>query len=518
MSREQGRIYTGDELTQDVEVRCDVCVVGSGAGGAVLAHALVERGLHVVLLEEGGYHTRREFDMREDSAYPRLYQELGNRTTDDLSISIMQGRSVGGGTTVNWCVSYRTPRRILEHWAAVHGVSGLSEEALDPHWDWLEQKLHIAEWPLEAINRNNRILWDGLGALGYERHSLKRNVHRCMNTGYCGMGCPVDAKQSMLVSLLPEAVEQGLTVYANARALELETEGRRVSAVHAEVLDPKSEQPTGRRLTVRAKVTAVSCGAINSPALLLRSGLTGRGRVGKRTFLHPVVLSAGVFDEPVNGWYGAPLSVGSRHFIERGTDKVGFLLETAPIHPMLSAIAFAGFGGPHQDALAQLAHVQSVIAITRDGVVEGDEGGTVSLREGGKRLSIQYPLQARNWEAFRTAQAEMARIQLAAGAREVRTMHAEPVVLRSVKDLHLLERAPWEPLRVKVFTAHQMGGCCMGKDPDRSVVDSTLRYHDLDNLFVADGSALPTSLGVNPQETIFGLARWGSQHVAAAVG
>lgn len=514
---EQGRLYTGDALPRDVERSCDVCVVGSGAGGAVLAHALVERGLSVVLLEEGGHHTRREFDMREDTAYPRLYQELGNRTTDDLAISIMQGRSVGGSTTVNWCVSYRTPARVLRHWADVHGVQGLSEQSLTPHWEWLEQKLHIAEWPLAAINRNNRLLWEGLGALGYERHSLKRNVHRCMNLGYCGLGCPVDAKQAMHVTLIPEAVERGLTVYANTRALRLETQGRRVSAVHAEVLDPVSEKPTGRRVTVRARVTAVCCGAINSPALLLRSGLEGRGRVGKRTFVHPVILSSAVFDEPVNGWYGAPLSVGSRHFIERGEDKLGFLLETAPIHPMLAAIAFSGFGVQHEDALSQLAHVQSTLAISRDGFVEGDEGGTVSLRDGGKRLSIQYPLHARNWEAFRVAQAEMARIQFAAGAREVRTLHAEPLVLRSVAELPLLERAPWEALRVKVFSAHQMGGCCMGRDPDTSVVDSTLRYHDLDNLYVADGSALPTSLGVNPQQTIFGVARWGAQHVAAAV-
>ncbi|HET9451942.1 MAG TPA: GMC family oxidoreductase [Aggregicoccus sp.] len=516
--QDAGRIYTGDEVAQDLERSCDVCVVGSGAGGAVLAHALVERGLCVVMLEEGGYHTRREFDMREDHAFPRLYQDLGNRATDDLAITMLQGRSVGGGTTVNWCVCYRTPPKVLALWRDVHGVEGLSEQALAPHWEWLEQRLHIAEWPLAAANRNNRLLWEGLGALGYERHSLRRNVHQCLNTGYCGMGCPVDAKQGMLVTLLPEAVERGMTLFANARALRLETRGRRVEAVHAQLLDPGTDRPTGRRLTVRARVTALCAGAINSPALLLRSGLEGRGRVGKRTFLHPGIVSAGLFDEPVNAWYGAPMSVGSRQFAERGDDRLGYLMETPPVHPMLGAMAFSGFGLAHQEAMAQLAHVQSALVITRDGVAEGDEGGTVGLRDGGRRLSIQYPLHARNWEALRHAQTELARVQLAAGAREVRSLHAQPVVMRSVEDLPLLERAPWEPLRIKVFSAHQMGGCAMGSDPARSVVDSRLRYHDLDNLFVADGSTFPTSVGVNPQQTIFGLARWGAQHVASAVG
>ncbi|HEX9508741.1 MAG TPA: GMC family oxidoreductase N-terminal domain-containing protein, partial [Myxococcales bacterium] len=208
----EGRIFRGEQISSDVEVSCDVCVVGSGAGGSVLALELVSRGFSVVMLEEGGHHTQREFDLTEATAFPNLYQELGNRTTDDLSISILQGRSVGGGTTVNWCSSFRTPKRILDHWRDVHGVEGLSEEALAPHWEAIEKRLHIAEWPEERMNRNNRVLWEGLGKLGYSRGLIRRNVHNCANLGYCGMGCPIDAKQSMLVTLIPDAVEKGLTV------------------------------------------------------------------------------------------------------------------------------------------------------------------------------------------------------------------------------------------------------------------------------------------------------------------
>jgi choline dehydrogenase-like flavoprotein len=513
-----GRIYTSEEIHGGEEVHCDVCVVGSGAGGSVLAHELVSRGLSVVLLEEGGYYTKREFDLKESTAYPNLYQELGNRTTDDLSITILQGRSVGGGTTVNWCSSFRTPRRILDHWRDVHGVEGLSEEVLRPHWEAIERRLHIAEWPEERINRNNRILWDGCGKLGYRRGLIPRNVNNCADLGYCGMGCPIDAKQSMLATLIPDAVEKGLSVYANASARRLRVNGRKVTAVEVDVLDAESRRRSGRTLTVQAKATAVSCGALNSPALLLRSGLTANGRVGKRTFLHPVVITAADFDQPVEAFSGAPQSVHSHHFIERGPGKMGFFIEVPPIHPMLAAITVTGFGVDHQRWISRLPHINACIGLIVDGLLPGEEGGTVGLRaEGDGRLKFSYPFTEAHWEAFRAACKEMARIQFAAGARTVISLHSPPLVMRSEDEISKLDSAPWEKLRLRVVTAHQMGGCAMGKDPAASVVDCKLRFHDLDNLFVVDGSVFPTALGVNPQESIYGIARWSAQQVAASV-
>jgi choline dehydrogenase-like flavoprotein len=513
-----GRIYTGDELTKDVEVECDVCVVGSGAGGAWLAHELLAAGKRVVMLEEGGYHTRREFDMTEARAFPNLYQDLGNRTSDDLSISVLQGRSVGGGTTVNWCSSFRTPERILNTWRDVHGVDSLSTAVLTPHWDHIEKRLHVAEWPLSAINENNRALWDGLGKLNYERGLIRRNVNNCLNLGYCGMGCPVDAKQSMLATVLPDAVEKGLVLYANTSARLLDWSGRRISAVRAEVLDPVKNRPTGVKVTVKPKVCVVSGGAINSPGLLLRSSLDSEGRVGRRTWLHPVVVMLAQFEQEIRAFSGAPQSVYSHHFIERGPGKVGFFLEVPPVHPMLGSLVATGSGGRIQDVLGDLPHLQAMIGLTVDGLLPEEEGGTVRLKDGGySRFSLEYNFLDAHWEAFRTACKEMARVQFAAGARRVMSLHAEPVVLDSAADIDRLDAAAWEKLRVKITTAHQMGGCCMGKDPSKSVVDPLLRYHTMDNLYVVDGSVLPTSLGVNPQETIFGIARWAAGHIAQAV-
>jgi choline dehydrogenase-like flavoprotein len=511
-----GRITTGDEITEDLKLKCDVCIVGSGSGGAWLAYELCSKGLDVVMLEEGGYHTRREFDLTEAFAFPKLYQELGNRTTDDLSVTLLQGRSVGGSTTVNWCSSFRTPERILKIWRDVHGLE-LTSDVLTPHWEAAEKRLHIKEWPEALINRNNRILWDGLHKLGYDRGLIKRNVNGCANLGYCGMGCPIDAKQSMLVTVLPDAVEKGLRLFSNVSVRRLEVQGRRVARVTGQVLDVEKDVPTGRTVSVEAKVTAVCGGAINTPALLLRSGLDAEGRVGRRTWLHPVVVMMALFDEPVNAFSGAPQSVYSHQFIERGAGKIGFFLEVPPVHPMLAAVVATGTGARMQELLHKLPYINAMIAITVDGLLPHETGATVALRDGAySRHSLQYGFVPENWEAFRAGYREMARIQLAAGARKVISLHDEPVELSSEADLAKLDAAPYEKLRLRVVTAHQMGGCPMGKEPAKSVVDPKLRFHTMDNLFIVDGSVLPTSLGVNPQLTIFGLSRWASQHVAAA--
>jgi choline dehydrogenase-like flavoprotein len=397
-------------------------------------------------------------------------------------------------------------------------VKGLSEEVLTPHWDSIEKRLHIAEWPLERMNSNNKVLWDGCGKLGYSRGLVRRNVNNCANLGYCGLGCPLDAKMSMLVTLIPDAVEKGMTVQANASVRRLLVANRRVDGVEAELLDPETDKPTGVTLTVKARTVAVCGGAINSPALLLRSGLDGNGNVGKRFFLHPVVIMSAVMPDPVYPWSGAPQSAYSHHFSERGPGKLGFLLEVPPIMPLIAASVFPGFGESHQALLETLPYTQSTIAICHDGLMADDVGGTIKLRDPKeRRVSIDYPLRPFHFEAFKAACKEMARIQFAAGAREVRSLHALPIRIEKVADVEsALDAAPWEPGRVRVATAHQMGGCAMGGDPRTSVVDSTLRYHGMDNLFVVDGSVFPTALGVNPQESIFGVARWASQFVAAA--
>ena len=508
-------IKSAADLVSGVTLRPDVLIVGSGSGGAVLAARLSAEGAKVVVLEEGGHYTRANFNMREDWAYPHLYQDRGQRATADLGFTILQGRSVGGGTTVNWTTSFRTPDSVLEHWARVHRIEGLSKAALTPHWESVEERLGIHHVDATEVNRNNGALWDGLGKLGWHRDTTRRNVRGCMKSGYCGMGCPVDAKQSMLITYIPDAIEKGAEFWANARVTTLDVEGGRVVRARALALGKDTDQPTGVELVVEPKLCVLSGGAINTPALLLRSKLNANGRVGMRTFIHPVVATFADFPEPIEAFYGAPQSVYSHQFYERGPGKLGFFLEVPPIHPMLASTALAGRGEAHRRVMERLPYAQSNIALAIDGFLPGDVGGRVTLKAGGFP-KVEYPYTEPLREVFRESMKACARLQFAAGAKTVTTLHSTPLLLRSEQDLALIDAAPLGPGFVTAFTAHQMGGCAMGADPKSSVVRSDFRHHELENLFVVDGSVLPTSLGVNPQETIFGLASLAATHVLKA--
>ena len=511
-----GKIIQGREISADQLLTCDVCVVGSGAGGAVLAAGLVEKGLNVVMLEAGGYHTKADFDLQEGHAYPMLYQDRGTRGTADQSIAVMQGRSVGGSTTVNWTTCFRTPERILKHWADVHGVAGIDVASMAPHFEAVEQRLSIAEWPLARANDNNRKLHDGAKKLGWQAESTRRNVKGCVNSGYCGVGCPVDGKQAMHVTYIADAVAGGMTLLADCNVTTLERTGNRITAVHGVVLDRSSGRARGPKVRVQAKVVVVSGGALNTPALLLRSGLDGGGLVGKRTFLHPVVTLLAIYKDKINGFYGAPQSISSHEFAVAKPGEMGFFLETAPVQPMLMAQAAAMHGTKLTETLAQLPHIGAVLALAIDGLLPDETGGTVTLRTDG-RMKLDYAFTPALTATMREAHVAIARLHLAAGATRLFSLHTEPLEISDASGLTALAAKPYGALKHPVFTAHQMGGCAMGGDPKASVVDSEHRYRGVDNLFVVDGSVMPTSLGVNPSETIYGMAHRARAFVAAAV-
>ncbi len=503
MTLAPGRIYRGEDVDGDVSLDVDVCIVGSGAGGAVAASVLAAAGHSVVVLEAGGYHTSTEFNMQEEDCYPLLYQEDGRRATSDLAIHILQGRAVGGTTVVNWTTSLRPPARVLDHWSRAHGVEGLDLEALAPHFDAIEKRLNVRPCDPEFdINPNNRVLWDGCEALGWHRGLVSRNVDRCFQSGYCGMGCPVDAKQSMLVTCVPDAVEAGATVIADCEAERVHMSGSRVTSVEARV-----DTGEGRRsVTVRSKVTVLSAGALNTPALLLRSGVGNRsGQVGRRTFLHPTIVTIGMFKERIDPFYGAPQSVYSHEFAERDSGR-GFFIEAAPVHPMLAGMVVPGFGATHRRMMRRLAHINTLVSLHQDGFEPEEAGGTVTVPPG-RPLAISYDFTPSFWDAARSSMEATARIQLAAGAREVYTLHNEPLRIRSERDIAAIRDAPIGPNRLGVFSAHVMGGCAMGAMGSHSVVDNQHRQHDSDNLYVIDASVFPTSLTVNPQLTIFAMAR-----------
>jgi choline dehydrogenase-like flavoprotein len=250
---------------------------------------------------------------------------------------------------------------------------------------------------------------------------------------------------------------------------------------------------------------------------LLRSGTVDpHHRLGRRTFLHPVVASIALFEEAIEGWKGAPQSVASHHHAHRG-DEVGWFLEAGPVHPMLASTAMPSFGADHREGMKRLTHAAAHLAITIDGHHDDVVGGTVSLDSDGRPV-LDYPIVERQWRAFRDAQKSMAQVAFAAGAKEVWTGHDPSLHLRSLDDVPRIDALPWAPCRVGVFSAHQMGGCGMSDDPAQGVVRSSDgRHHQVDNLHVMDGSLFPTAVGVNPQMSIYGLSHLLATRIAGTL-
>ncbi|MDQ3027467.1 MAG: GMC family oxidoreductase [Pseudomonadota bacterium] len=509
------KVIDAATLARGREIECDVVVVGSGAGGGVTAEILAHAGLDVAIVEEGPLVGSSEFRMREREAYPRLYQESAGRQTLDKAITILQGRCVGGGTTVNWTSSFRTPPRTLAHWATAHGLATMTEGALAPWFARMEERLAIGAWGVPP-NENNDILRRGCQKLGLSSGAIRRNVKGCADLGYCGMGCPLNAKQSMLVTTIPAALDRGATLVHRARVTRLVVEGERIVACEAHGVERNGAPALAHRVRIRARHFVLAAGAIGSPGVLLASAIADpHGTAGKRTFLHPTVVSGAVFPQKVEGYYGAPQSIYSDHFLDLFPldGPAGFKLEAPPVHPILAGITLPGFGAEHARWMTRFPHLQVLIALLRDGFHPESAGGQVALRDGWPVLD--YPISDYLWRGVRRAYAAMAEIQFAAGATQVMPLHEGAAPASSWREARAaIEGLALRPLAARVVSAHVMGGCVMGNDPRNSVVNESGRHHHVANLSIHDGSVFPTSIGANPQLTIYALSARMAQRLA----
>lgn len=467
-------------------VRADVCVIGSGAGGSVVACRLAEAGLAVVVLEEGGPVAPDTMPATELDAMTSLYADGGLRTTDDAAISLLQGRCEGGGTTVNWLLVLRPPPWVLGEWEQVFGMP-----ALGPALDAMEQELGAATVPEDAHSAQNRILMEGCARLGW-RHTVARiSAHDCVRAGRCGLGCPYGARRGARSVFLERARRAGARIVPHARADRIE--GAAPKRVRATVTRDGNE----RSVTVEADRVVVAAGAVGTPALLQRSGL-GNADVGRHLRLHPTTATFGMFDRAIHGDVGIPQSVVCTQFHAPGDG--GFWIECPPAYPGLAGASLPGFGEAHAARMRDHPRMAAAIVLVRD---EGD-GGRVRVGSDGSPR-IRYRLDAPLRRRIADGLAATARIQLAGGAAEVRTLHVDGPTVRTHADAAALARLAIEPCAITLFSAHVNGTCRMGADRSCPATPEG-RLRGATGIWVADGSLFPTAPAANPQLAIYALA------------
>lgn len=535
-----GPASPADASDEPLTLNADVVIVGSGAGGGVIAAELTNAGRSVIVVEAGPFLDEAQLPTDEMDAFSRLYLNHGLLTTWDGSITMLSGSGVGGGTLVNWMTSIAAPDVVRADWARDHGLDGLDGAAFDADIAAIEGELGVA--PTTVIPAKDQIILRGAAALGWEAAPTRRNADSCGDCGSCPFGCPRGTKQSGIRAHLAAAAAGGARIVDRARVTRVLIEHGRAAGVEAQVIvvDPATSEPMAgpagdplsprtRRLIVRAPQVVVAGGALRSPAVLLASGLDHPG-IGRHLRVHPVPVVAGLFDEPIDMWRGPMQAARSLEFSRPGPGRNGYVIESAPGHPGLIALALPWEGtDSHAGLLGRIRHVGPLIAVTRDG---GE--GRVRLTGSG-RARIDYALDGAGVATLRHALVSMAAIVRAAGARQIVAVGTPPrwhgrsgfASGQEARSFGVFEDAlrafDFAPNRGSVFSAHQMGSVRMGSsvadhpcDPEGRV--RTRAGTPVPGLYVGDGSLFPTAIGVNPMITIMALARRVARTIAAERG
>src|SRR3954468_15227050 len=479
-------IRVADVSGSEARLSCDVCVVGSGAGGGVIAAGAPAAGKEGLVLEMGGYRNESDFNQLELPGYQALYYGGGLASSEDGSLAILAGQTLGGGTVVNYMNCIRTPDHIREEWAS-HGLEGLDSPDYErDHIDVVMERLN-ANAEATTQNGTHQRLMAGLDAMGYEHRPIVRNVtmdddpEMC---GFCATGCPKGCKRSVMKTWLQDASDAGASCVVGCHADRILVEDGRAVGVEATVTQADGSQT---KLTIESPTVVVACGSVESPALLLRSGIGGPA-VGKNLRLHPAYVVLGIYEDRIEGWSGQIQSALSDHFKSIEGDY-GFLIEATGMHPGLWSASMPWESGAAQKELMQAFRwLAPFITVARDhgsGEVVLDAFNRPVVRWGlddevDRRLAVR-------------AHVELARLHQAAGAEQIYTLHAREIRWSEGEDfdeyLGRLESASYEPNDVTCFTAHQMGSCRMGSDPSGSVPDGRGELHDVEGVWIGDASA-----------------------------
>jgi choline dehydrogenase-like flavoprotein len=494
----------------------DVVVVGSGAGGGLIAGELARAGLAVVVVEAGGYYNEADFNQSEVWAYQNLYWRGGATPTTDQNVGLLAGSCLGGGTVVNWTNSIRTKPWVRREWAEEHGLTDVATD-FDRHLDAVCGRIGV-NGDCSDLNRVQQGMQRAAETLGWSFVRTSRNVDPARydpaTAGYIGFGDQSGAKQSTLKTYLQDAADHDARILVRCAVTRVLVENGRAAGVEATWTDPATGATA--EVLVKAPRVVVAAGSLESPGVLLRSAIGGPA-VGRHLRLHPCTVTTGTLGEDQQAWWGAP-HAGIIDEFASGDDGYGFLVEGVHYTTGFAALGTPWLSGEHHKGLmADLGRGASLIGLVRD---RGH--GRVTIDQNGTAQPSYALTDPHDVATTRLALDAQIRVHEAAGADRIAVFAAHVPTWHRGDDLEAFIRSAQRvPLRggaMSLFSAHQMGTCRMGTDPATSVADPRGELHDTPGVWIGDGSAFPTPSGTNPMITIMGLAHRTAEHIAADAG
>jgi len=495
-------VADGNTLPDDDELECDVVIVGTGAGGAPLAKRLADRGLAVVMLEEGAFYTREHFNGDVIQMQRAMYRDLGGVVAlGNVPVFIPLGRAVGGTTVINSGTALRPPEPVLQGWVKDFGLHDLSPDRLGPYIDQVLGFLEVAPTEDKYLGDTARVIAKGCDALGFEHAPLPRNAPGCDGQARCCFGCPTDAKRSTNVSYVPAALEANAFLYTETRAERVLLEGGRAVGIAARTR-------AGGQLTIRARATVLACGALLTPTMLLNQRIANHSRqVGRNLTIHPAMGAAGEFDHVTDAFTTVPQGYGIDELWRQG-----LLFEGATATPELVA-ATTHAVGPRFMRFAD--RMDRLIFF---GFAVKDTGRGRVVRGAGGRPLITYYLNRHDQQELRRGAEVLSRVLFAGGAQRVHLPIAGFELIEDVTELDRFARAKVAARDFDISAYHPLGTTRMGVTPGTSVVGPDHQCHDVGSLYICDGGVVPSSLGANPQITIMALATRAGDKIAENLG
>ncbi|AOP35664.1 GMC family oxidoreductase [Leptospira tipperaryensis] len=510
-----GRVYEWKNLGDSRTIKADVVIVGTGCGGSTLAYELSKNGKKVVLIEEGGYYHTGTFDNHELNMAGKVSAERNMATDGSGTINLVYGKNVGGASVHYWADSYRTPDDRLNLWKEEYGVHGHSPEDLNPYWKELDETLNVHPAKEEYHNKMNLLVRKACKSLGWEGNPVPQARKNCQKSGHCMQGCMFGAKQSQLVTHIPKAMAYGADIYADCKAVRLELKGDKVEFLEAVMMDRPSGKESGITLKFEAPVFAIAAGGFGSSTFLLRNGWKNKlPALGEHLAINPSPFVHAIYDEPILQWRNIPSAFGVEEFrLARFKEgqyvEGGFLIMANQLQPGSLAALIPGFGSEHREMMKILPHFGGTIGWIDD---VPSELGNISVNSSGKR-TVTYNFGKLTKAFLRDCIRKQVQLNLRAGAKWILLPDLKRTKIESEKEIDKVDQLELSPASMMMAAPHPAGGCRMGQDPSRSVVDWKHRVHGLKNLYVSDSSVFPTGVSVDPSYTIMAFSKQAAKFI-----